>query len=250
METTRIYLGLKLPETNCACSPSNTMQLQVSWVEKGKERSLLRNERNTSPQNQPFVVRTVLASGPFSRREVALNPNLKGKKMHLIWGDLSLKHTRSIFLTFLSFSRSHNSLFTWTCCLFLSLSVPSSVRTGDYRGRRRAVDLMLFMWFSEAFFRSIYFFSFYLDSAVILLQNQGHVGVYWGIYISATPNTFTLIVFFNFTEVTTFDHCDHICLLRPQGTTWRLFQQSDAKGNASHNFEPRAKWCEIIHSFW
>lgn len=196
METTRIYLGLKLPETSCACSPSNTTQLQVSWVEKGKERSLLRNERNTSPQNQPFVVLTVLASGPFSRREVALNPNLKGKIMHLIWGDLSLKHTRSIFLTFLSFSRSHNSLFTWTCCLFLSLSVPSSVRTEDYRGRRRAVDLMLFMWFSEAFFRSIYFFSFYLDSAVILLQNQGHVGVYWGIYISATPNTFTLIVFF------------------------------------------------------
>lgn len=54
--------------------------------------------------------------------------------MHLIWGDLSLKHTRSIFLTFLSFSRSHNSLFTWTCCLFLSLSVPSSVLNRGLQG--------------------------------------------------------------------------------------------------------------------
>lgn len=54
--------------------------------------------------------------------------------MHLIWGDLSLKHTQSIFLTFLSFSRSHNSLFTWTCCLFLSLSVPSRVRNRGLQG--------------------------------------------------------------------------------------------------------------------
>lgn len=169
--------------------------------------------------------------------------------MHLIWGDLSLKHTRSIFLTFLSFSRSHNSLFTWTCCLFLSLSAPSSVRTEDYRGRRRAVDLMLFMWFSEAFFSSIYFLSFYLDSAVLLLKNQGHVEFFFEVFIYLQLQTLLLFFFFYFTEVTTFDHCDHICLLRPQGTTWRLFQQSDAKGNASHPFEPRAKWCEIIHSF-
>lgn len=139
--------------------------------------------------------------------------------MHLIWGDLSLKHTQSIFLTFLSFSRSHNSLFTWTCCLFLSLSVPSSVRPEDYRGRRRAVDLMLFMWFSEAFFSSIYFLSFYLDSAVLLRKNQGHVEVYWGIYISATPNTFTLFFFF------LFHWSDHI---------WSLWSYLPAETTGDH----------------
>lgn len=150
------------------------------------------------------VLQVVLHSQP---QRSCLKAQLKNKKnaFDLRWS-VPLMHLFNVPV----FPRSHNSLFTWTCCLFLSLSVPSSVRTREVQ---RSADVQWIYCYSVIygffFLKHFYFylFSLILDSVVFTSQmcwtNKVVLEFVRGIYTSAASehvvhswtNSFTLNFF-------------------------------------------------------
>lgn len=136
------------------------MQLEASWMEQSatqEVREVFLKEHFTSKSTKFVVVHS-------QPQRSCLKAQIKTKNAFGLRWSVPLMHLKHLFNVPV-FPRSHKSLFTWTCCLFLSLSAPSCVRTRELQ--RSAVVRWNYCYsviYVVFFLKRFYLFSFILNS--------------------------------------------------------------------------------------